>query len=101
MSDLTKRARELLSKATSGPWKMGANGTGAFWVHALTPDGKKTPTIGKVYDSWESRCPDRPNNGKANGELVAEAPELIRQLCDALDRVEDEQLDCPCACGRI
>lgn len=70
MSDAVTRARELLDKATPGPWV--ADGLGG---NLDAPSGRVAEVL-----SWSD----------ADAELIAAAPTLLAELADEVDLMQGE-----------
>lgn len=85
--DLVVEARELLAKATAGPWE-----APHLWDASGLVDNavRHAPRAG---ERWKTDTPtvctfprdEQPN--RANAELIARAPELLPALCDEVQRL--------------
>lgn len=88
-TDIVSEARELLAKATLGPWRVERN-TKRLEISPIRPDGQWVSMIAQVYKSGRCNGSSYRMPAEANAELIARAPELLRQLCDEVERLRGE-----------
>ena len=81
--DVVREARELLSKATPGPWGVLPSNNSTL-AHVETQEGT-TAEQGQGFTVCSI-----PKKRINDAELIARAPELLAALCDEVERLREE-----------
>lgn len=84
--DAVIEARELLAKATQGPWR----------AVALLTDGENHHVLAGKFSDQHIKATSDDHNGlvafadlPANTELIARAPELLKTLADEVEQLRE------------
>lgn len=85
--DLVVEARELLAKATPGPWTQSALAV-AYIVGPADTDFEVIASVGEYRE--DGILERRFKNCASNMSLITRAPELLRQLCDEVERLRSD-----------
>lgn len=86
-SDLVVEARELLSKATPGPWTVKPiEGQAEFEI----ADAKRDWQVCCVAGYAGARRLDGNYESEANADLIARTPDLLSSLCNELEQLRSQ-----------